>query len=47
MNVRDGSFKLTLALINMVQQSLFYDKASEDANTHLQYFLEICSTFTI
>jgi hypothetical protein len=46
-NIRDGSFKLKLALINMVQQSPFYGKASEDANTHLQHFLEICSTFTI
>jgi hypothetical protein len=31
----------------MVQQSLFRGKASEDANDHLQHFLEICSTFTI
>jgi hypothetical protein len=46
-SIRDGSFKLKLALINMVQQSPFYGKASEDANTHLQHFLEICSTFTI
>jgi hypothetical protein len=35
------------ALINMVQQSLFCGKASEDANAHLPHFLEICSTFTI
>jgi hypothetical protein len=35
MNVRDGSFELKPALINMVQQSPFYDKASEDANVHL------------
>jgi hypothetical protein len=47
MNIRDGSFKLKPALINMVQQSPFYGKASEDANAHLQHFLEICSTFTI
>jgi hypothetical protein len=46
-NVRDGSFKLKSALINMVQQSPFCGKASEDANAHLQHFLEICSTFTI
>jgi hypothetical protein len=46
-NVRDGSFKLKPALINMVQQSPFYGKASEDANAHLQHFLEICSAFTI
>jgi hypothetical protein len=38
-NVRDGSFKLKPALINMVQQSMFCGKASEDANAHLQHFL--------
>jgi hypothetical protein len=47
MNIEDGSFKLKLALINMVQQSPFYSKDSEDANAHLQHFFEICSTFTI
>jgi hypothetical protein len=47
MNIRDGSFKLKPALINMVQQSPFYGKASEDANAHLQHLLEICNTFTI
>jgi hypothetical protein len=47
MNIGDGSFKLKLALINMVQQSPFCGKASEDANAHLQHFLEICSPFTI
>jgi hypothetical protein len=47
MNIRDGSFKLKPALINMVQQSPFCDNALEDANAHLQHFLEICSTFTI
>jgi hypothetical protein len=46
-NIGDGSFKLKPALINMVQQSLFCSKASEDANAHLQHFLEICNTFTI
>jgi hypothetical protein len=46
-NIRDGSFELKLALINMMQQSPFYDKASEDTNAHLQHFLDICSTFTI
>jgi hypothetical protein len=34
-NVGDGSFKLKPALINMVQESLFCEKASEDANPHL------------
>jgi hypothetical protein len=47
MNIGGGGFKLKLALINMVQQSPFYGKASEDANAHLQHFLKICSTFTI
>jgi hypothetical protein len=36
-----------MALINMVQQSLFCSKASEDANAHLQHLLEISNTFTI
>jgi hypothetical protein len=30
-----------------VQQILFCSKTSEDANAHLQHFLDICSTFTI
>jgi hypothetical protein len=47
MNIRDGSFELKPALINMVQQSPFCNKASKDANVHLQHFLDICSTFTI
>jgi hypothetical protein len=41
MNIRDGSFELKPALINMVQQSPFCGKASEDTNPHLQHFLEI------
>jgi hypothetical protein len=47
MNAGDGSFELKPALINMVQQSPFCSKASDDANALLQHFLEICSTFTI
>jgi hypothetical protein len=47
MNIEDSSFKLKPALINMVQQSPFCGKASEDANAHLQHFLDICNTFTI
>ena len=31
----------------MVQASPFYGKANEDANTHLQQFLELCITFVI
>jgi hypothetical protein len=47
MNIGDGSFKHKPALINMVQQSPFWGKASKDANAHLQHFSEIFSTFTI
>jgi hypothetical protein len=47
MNIRDGSFELRQALINMVQQSPFCGRASEDANAHLQYFMDSCNTFTI
>jgi hypothetical protein len=36
-----------MAALSMVQQSPLCGKASDDANTHLQHFLEICSTFTI
>jgi hypothetical protein len=47
MNVEDGNFKLKPALINMVQQSLFCGKASEDVNAHLQHLFKICITLTI
>jgi hypothetical protein len=47
MNIRDGNFELKPALINMVQQSPFCGKASEDANAYFQHFLEIYNTFTI
>ena len=43
----DTHFELKPALIMMVQASPFCGKAHEDANVHLQHFLEICSTFTI
>jgi hypothetical protein len=46
-NIGDGNFELKPALINMVQQSPFYNKFSEDADAHLQHFLEIYNTFTI
>jgi hypothetical protein len=45
--VGDGNFELKLALINMVQANPFSGKPSEDANAHLQHFLEVCRTFTI
>jgi hypothetical protein len=47
MNIKDGSFELKPALINMVPQSPFCGKALEDSNAHVEHFLEICSTFTI
>ena len=43
----NGSFKLKLALINMVQANQFCGKAHDDASAHLQHILKICSTFTI
>ena len=43
----DANFELNPALIMMVQASLFCGKVHEDANAHLQHFLEIYSTFTI
>jgi hypothetical protein len=45
--VGDGNFELKPALINMVQANLFSSKSNEDANAHLQHFLEVCRTFTI
>jgi hypothetical protein len=45
--VGDGNFELKLALINMVQASPFSSNPNEDANAHLQHFLEVCRTFTI
>jgi hypothetical protein len=45
--VGDGNFELKLTLINMVQANPFSGKPNEDANAHLQHFLEVCRTFTI
>ena len=39
----DG-FELKTGLVNMVQASPFCGKASEDANAHLQNFLEVSNT---
>ena len=46
-NVGDNGYELKPALINMMQASQFCGKAHEDASAHLQYFLEIYSTFSI
>jgi hypothetical protein len=43
----DGNFELQPALINMVQAKPFSGKANQDANAHLQHFLEVCRTLTI
>jgi hypothetical protein len=45
--VGDRNFELKPALINMVQANPFSGKTNEDANAHLQHFLEVCRTFTI
>ena len=46
-DVGDVNFELKSSLINMVQASPFYGKPNEDANAHLQNFLELCKTVTI
>ena len=38
----DG-FEIKTGLVNMIQASPFYGKASEDAHAHLQNFLEVSS----
>jgi hypothetical protein len=45
--VGDRNFELKPVLINMVQANPFFGKPNEDANAHLQHFLEVCRTFTI
>ena len=46
-DVGDMNFELKSSLINMVQASPFCGKPDEDANAHLQNFLELCKTVTI
>ena len=46
-DVGDMNFELKSSLINMVQASPFCGKLNEDANAHLQNFLELCKTVTI
>jgi len=41
------NFELKPGVIHMVQTIPFCGLATEDANNHLQQFLEICSTFTM
>jgi hypothetical protein len=47
LNFGDATFELKPALINMVQANPFCGKPHEDANDHLQHFLEVCNTFTV
>ena len=46
-NVGDRSFELHTGLITMVQANPFYGLPSEDANAHLQHFLELCDTIVM
>ena len=46
-NIGDVNFELKSSVINMVQASPFCGKPNEDANTHLQNFLELCDTVVI
>ena len=46
-NMGDVDFDLKSSLITMAQANPFCGKPNEDANAHLQQFLEICSTYTI
>src|SRR6185503_16633771 len=46
-DVGDMNFELKSSLMNMVQASPFCDKPNEDANAHLQNFLELCDTVVI
>ena len=46
-NVGDGNFELYTGLITMVQANQFHGLPSEDANAHLQHFLELCDTIVI
>ena len=46
-NIGDGNFELCTGLITMVQANQFHGLPSEDANVHLQHFLELCDTIVI
>jgi hypothetical protein len=46
-NMGEGNFKLKTGLITMVQANQFCSLPSEDANVHLQHFLELCDTIVI
>jgi hypothetical protein len=45
--LEEVDFEIKPSLIIIVQASTFYGKPHEDANAHLQHFLEVCGTITI
>jgi hypothetical protein len=46
-NIGDKNFEIRTRLITMVRASLFCGLPNEDANAHLQTFLELCDTIII
>ncbi|XP_066354576.1 uncharacterized protein [Miscanthus floridulus] len=46
-NVGDEKFNLRVGLITMVQATQFHGLPTEDANAHLQHFLELCDMIVI
>jgi len=46
-NIGNGNFELRTGLLMMVQANQFCGLPSEDANAHLQNFLELCETIII
>ena len=46
-DIGDVNFELKSSLINMVQASPFCGKPNEDANAHLQNFLELWKTIIV
>jgi hypothetical protein len=46
-NIGDKDFEIQTGLVTMVQASPFYGLPNEDANAHLQTFLELCDTIVI
>ena len=46
-NTGTRNFELCTGLIKMVQANQFHGLPSEDVNTHLQHFLELCDTIVI
>ena len=46
-NIGDRNYELCTGLITMVQANQFHGLPSEDANAHLQHFLELCDMIII